>query len=76
MLKEAFGFVAVSCMVVMYALEKRSPIFVLGFSISCAAASIYAILIQSWPFAVVEGVWAIVALRRWMQVCSNSSTQK
>lgn len=68
MITEIFGFLAVSSMVTMYALEKRSHIYVLGFAASCAAASLYAVLIHSWPFALVEGVWALVALRRWLQV--------
>ena len=38
------------------------------FAPSCAAASLYALLIHSWPFAAVEGVWAVVALRRWVRV--------
>jgi hypothetical protein len=55
-------------MVIMYALEDRSPRYVLGFAVACAAASAYAVLIRSWPFAVVEGLWALVALRRWVRV--------
>lgn len=65
--REAFGFLAVGSMVIMYALEERSHIYVLGFAASCAAASLYAVIIHSWPFAVVEGVWAVVALRRWVR---------
>jgi uncharacterized membrane protein YhfC len=65
---ELFGVVAVSSMVIMYALEQRSHVYVLGFAASCAAASLYAVLIHSWPFAVVEGVWAVVAARRWVRV--------
>ena len=53
---EIFGFVAVILMVTMYALEARSPWYVLGFAIACAMASLYAFLIQSWPFA---GNWLI-----------------
>jgi hypothetical protein len=68
MATEAFGFLAVSCMVVTYALEPRSHLYVLGFALSCVAASLYAVLIHSWPFAAVEGVWAMVALRRWVRV--------
>src|SRR5262245_7743697 len=68
MAAEVFGFLAVSSMVVMYALEQRSHTYVLGFAVSCAAASLYAVLIHSWPFAAVEGVWAVVALRRWIRV--------
>ena len=65
---EVFGFLAVSSMVITYALEQRSHLYVLGFAASCAAASLYAALIQSWPFAAVEAVWAVVALRRWLRV--------
>ena len=68
MLVELFGVLAVSSMVIMYSLEQRSHLFVLGFALSCAAASVYAVLIHSWPFAAVEGIWAVIALRRWMCV--------
>ena len=67
MIIEALGFIAVVAMVTTYALEHRSAGYVLGFAASCAAASFYAILIRSWPFAVVEAVWAVVALRRWLR---------
>jgi hypothetical protein len=42
---EVFGFLAVASMVIMYALEQRSHVFVLGFAVSCAAVSLYAVLI-------------------------------
>jgi hypothetical protein len=70
---EVFGFLAVASMVVMYALEERSHMYVLGFTVSCAAASFYAVLIHSWPFACVEGVWALVALRRWARIRSRAT---
>ncbi|MDP8998204.1 MAG: hypothetical protein M3O03_14555 [Pseudomonadota bacterium] len=60
-----FGFIAVSLMLVTYALEKRSRIFVLAFAISCALGSIYGFLQGAWPFGLVEAIWAVVALRRW-----------
>ncbi len=65
---ELFGICAVGAMVLMYALEDRSPLFVLGFAAACAAASLYAVLIQSWPFAVVEVLWSVVAVRRWLRI--------
>jgi hypothetical protein len=64
---ELFGIVTVTCMVTTYAFEDRSHLFVLGFAVSCAAASAYAVMIRSWPFAVVEGLWSIIALRRWLR---------
>src|SRR5215204_3994600 len=36
-----FGLVAVTAMVVCYALEARNPLFVLGFAGACALASVY-----------------------------------
>jgi hypothetical protein len=62
-----FGLVAVTAMVVTYALEKRSPWFVLGFALACALGSVYGFLQGAWPFGLVEAVWSVIALRRWMQ---------
>jgi hypothetical protein len=67
MIVEVFGFLAVAAMVTMYALEHRSSGYVLAFAVACAAASLYAVLIRSWPFAAVEAVWAAIALRRWLR---------
>jgi len=64
----AFGLFAVSAMLVTYALEKRSPVFILLFACSCALGSVYGFLQGAWPFGLVEGVWSIVALRRWLSV--------
>jgi hypothetical protein len=61
-----FGLFAVSAMLVTYALEDRSPWFVLAFAVACALASAYGFLQGAWPFGVVEGVWTVVALRRFM----------
>jgi hypothetical protein len=60
----AFGAVAVSMMVLAYALERRHGIFVGLFAAACAASSAYGFLIGSTPFGVVEAVWSLVALRR------------
>ncbi len=60
-----YGFLSVSLMLVFYALEDRSPWFVLAFAGSCAMSSVYGFLQGAWPFGLVEGVWTFVALRRW-----------
>jgi len=60
-----FGLVSVSLMLVCYALERRSPWYVLGFALACAMGSTYGFLQGAWPFGVVEAIWALVALRRW-----------
>jgi hypothetical protein len=62
----AFGLVAVSLMLVTYALEHRSHWFVLAFAGSCALGSTYGFLQGAWPFGLVEAVWSLVAVRRWM----------
>ena len=60
-----FGLFAVTAMLVSYALEDRSPWFILAFAASCALGSVYGFLQGVWPFGLVEAIWAIVALRRW-----------
>jgi hypothetical protein len=61
----AFGVVAVSFMVLMYALESRGRHFTLAFACGCVLASAYGFLSGAWPFGVVELAWAAIALRRW-----------
>ena len=60
-----FGLFAVSAMLLCYALERRSPWFILAFAASCALGSAYGFLQGAWPFGLVEAVWSIVAVRRW-----------
>lgn len=60
-----FGLVAVSLMLLTYALEPRSAWFILAFAISCWLGSAYGFLQGAWPFGVVEAIWGLVALRRW-----------
>lgn len=61
-----FGLFAVTAMLVSYALERRSPWFILAFALSCGLGSAYGFLLGTWPFGFVEAVWSLVALRRWM----------
>jgi hypothetical protein len=61
----AFGLFAVTAMLVCYALEQRSTLFILAFAGSCALGSFYGFLQGAWPFGLVEAIWAMVALRRW-----------
>ncbi len=61
-----FGLVAVSAMLVTYALEHRSHWFILLFAASCSLGSAYGFLQGAWPFGLVEAIWSLVALRRWL----------
>lgn len=62
-----FGLIAVTAMLIFYWAEDRSAWFVLAFAIACALGSIYGFLQGAWPFGVVEAIWSVVALRRFMQ---------
>lgn len=61
-----FGLFAVTAMMVCYALESKSTWFILGFAVACALGSIYGFLQGAWPFGIVEAIWTIIALRRWL----------
>ena len=60
-----FGLLAVTAMLVFYALEERSNWYVLAFAGACVLASVYGFLQGAWPFGVVEAIWAGVAVERW-----------
>ena len=62
-----YGLIAVTAMLIFYALERRSNWYVLLFAVSCLVASSYGFLQGAWPFGLVELVWTGVALRRWQQ---------
>ena len=66
-----FGLFAVTAMLVCYALEERSHLYILGFALACALGSAYGFLQGAWPFGVVEAIWAGVALRRWHRARSQ-----
>lgn len=63
-----FGLFAVTAMLVCYALEDRSPWFILAFALACALGSVYGFAQGAWPFGLVEVVWSGVAVRRWWLV--------
>lgn len=52
-------------MMLMYALERRGPGFVLAFALGCALSSSYGFLAGTWPFGVVEAIWTLIAVRRY-----------
>jgi hypothetical protein len=61
-----FGLFAVTAMLLTYALERQSRWYILAFSGACLLGSVYGFLQGAWPFGLVEGVWALVALRRFL----------
>ena len=61
----AYGLLAVTLMLVTYALESRSSWFTLAFAGSCVMGSTYGFAQGAWPFGLVEGIWSLVAVRKW-----------
>ena len=66
-----FGLVAVSAMLLCYALEGRSSWWVLGFAASCLLGAADGFLQGAWPVGLVEAVWTGVAFRRWIASRAN-----
>lgn len=62
---DAFGLFAVTLCLICYALEDKSPRYILGFAFACVLGSVYGFLQGAWPFGLVEAVWTLIALRRW-----------
>jgi hypothetical protein len=64
----AFGLFAVTAMLVCYALESRSRWWTLGFAGACAMGSVYGFLQGAWPFGIVEAIWTLVAVHKWIKL--------
>jgi len=62
-----YGACAVTFMMLMYALEGRDPRFVLAFAVGCVLSSSYGFLAGTWPFGVVEAIWSLIALKRFLE---------
>ena len=61
-----FGVAVLTFMMLMYALERRGVRFVLAFAIGCLLSSLYGFLSGAWPFGVVEAIWAVIAMHRYV----------
>jgi hypothetical protein len=61
-----YGVVALTFMMTMYALEHRNPAFILAFAAGCLASAAYGFLAGAWPFGVVEAIWSVIAVRRYL----------
>jgi len=63
-----YGVIALSFMMLMYALESRGRRFVVLFALGCVLSSVYGFASGAWPFGVVEAIWSLIALRRARQL--------
>lgn len=66
-----FGLFALAAMVIFYALEDRSPRYILAFAAACGLGSAYGFLQGAWAFGVIGAIWAGLALWRWRTVARN-----
>ena len=71
-----FGSVAVSVMMLSYWLEPRSRWFVALFAIGSAATSLYSGLIGAYPITVIEALWAVVAVHRFLRRRSEETSNR
>ncbi len=62
-----FGSIAVTLMFLTYWLENRSKWMVLIFAVGSALTAAYSGLAEVYPITVIEGLWSLVALRRFIQ---------
>jgi hypothetical protein len=63
-----YGVIALSFMMLMYALESRGRRFVALFALGCVLSSVYGFASGAWPFGVVEAIWSLIAVRRASQL--------
>jgi hypothetical protein len=68
-----FGVSALTFMMLMYALERHHPGFILAFALGCSLASLYGFLSGAWPFGIVEAIWAAVAIHRYRRYSAKVS---
>ena len=62
-----FGSVAVSIMLLSYWLENRSKWMVLVFAGGSALTSVYSGLAEVYPITVIEALWSVIALQRFVR---------
>ncbi len=70
-----FGAIAVSIMFLSYWTEERSKWLVLVFAMGSGMTSLYSGLEEVYPITVIEGLWAIVAFRRFWQRHVRETTE-
>jgi hypothetical protein len=73
-MRSPFWRLAVSFMMVMYALEQRHAVFILAFAAGCLLSSVYGFLSGAWPIGVVELIWSGVAVRQYLSRLRSAPT--
>lgn len=63
----AFGVGSLGAMMIFYSLESRSRWWTLAFALASWSSALYGWLAGAWPFTLVEAIWGLVALRKFMR---------
>lgn len=64
----AFGVAAAVTMVTAYAFEDRGRLWIAVFAAGCLATALYGVITEAWIFAVLETVWAAIAIARFTRI--------
>jgi hypothetical protein len=59
-----YGVIALSFILLTYALDSRGRRVIVPLALGCALASAYGFASGSWSFGVIEALWCLIALRR------------
>lgn len=62
-----YGSVVLTMMMIFYLLESRSSIYTLFFAITCFGSAIYGTLAGVYPFGVIESIWGIFSISRFIK---------
>jgi hypothetical protein len=66
-----YGSIVLAMMMIFYLLESRSPFYSLLFGIMCFGSAIYGILAGVYPFGVIEFIWGVFSINRFLKRLSN-----
>jgi hypothetical protein len=59
-----FGSVDLTVMLLFYIYENSRPVYSVLFGITCIGSSVYGFLSGTWPFGVIELVWAVFSVKK------------
>ena len=62
------GAIDLAIMLIFYAMEPKSRNYTLLFGLTCIGSSVYGFLSGTWPFGVIEAVWTVLALRKYISL--------
>lgn len=63
-----YGAAILAVMMIFYAVEEKSSRYTLLFGGACVGTSIYGFLAGTWPFGVIEAIWAVIAFRKYYRL--------